>query len=114
MGGTRRRVARSGGDGGPSAWLVAVKRRSVGDEPTRRRAWIGESSTDAASVENLGDMGFSSCVGNLSVADATAAGRDRTGATARIAGDDEGPAGRSRMALRGWKRGRCDHGHSLG
>src|SRR3981081_1450776 len=63
MGGTCRRVARSRGDGGPSAGLVAVKRRSVGGEPTRRRAWTGESSTDAASVENLGDM-VSSWVGN--------------------------------------------------
>src|SRR2546425_11709343 len=57
MGGTRRREARSRGAGGPSAGLV-VSRRSAGVKPARRRAWTGESSTDAASVENLGDMVF--------------------------------------------------------
>src|SRR3989442_6001412 len=64
MGGTRRRDARSRGVGGPSARLV-VNRRSAGVEPARRRAWTGESSTDAPSVENLGDMVFppgSDCV----------------------------------------------------
>src|SRR4029077_7587179 len=58
MGGTRRRVACSRGDGAPSAWLVDVKRRSVGGEPKRRSAWTGERGTDAVIVENLGDIGF--------------------------------------------------------
>src|SRR2546426_9374329 len=57
MGGTRRREARSRGAGGPAGGLV-VNRRSAGVEPERRRAWTGESSTDAPSVENLGDMCF--------------------------------------------------------
>src|ERR1700732_5393674 len=58
MGGTGRRVACSRGDGGPSAWLVAVKRRSVGGEPRRRRASPAERRTDAVVVENLGDIDF--------------------------------------------------------
>src|SRR6202022_3569943 len=58
MGGARRRVACSRGDGGPSAWLVDVMRRSVGGEPRRRRTWTGERSTDAVVAENLGDILF--------------------------------------------------------
>src|SRR5260370_40521981 len=99
MGGDGRRVACRRGAGGPWAGLF-VRRRSVGVEPARRRDWTGESRTDVASVENLGDM-VSSCVGNWSAAGSMAAGRPGTGAAARVGGDAERPAGQGRGTLRG-------------
>src|SRR5260370_39781957 len=104
MGGTGRRVACRRGEGGPSAGLF-VRRRSVGVEPARRRDWTGESSTDAASVENLGDM-VSSCVGNWSAAGSMPAGRGGAGAAARVVGDDGRPCGHGRARLRGGGGGR--------
>lgn len=108
MSGTRRRDACIRGEGGPSAELVGVIRRSSGGETRRRCDGSGESVIVAADGAYLGDIDFS-FTGILSATDVSSTGCDGAGATTRVTGDDEGASGKRPATLRARDGGGRDH-----